>query len=246
LDFDPNVDNALADIPSGNYSATFKTLMTKKPQWGRTSANWTWPLSQKEQLNDVCILTFEIPNNIHPPILFYYRLTNFYQNHRRYVKSIDTDQLKGKFRSADQIRDSECDPLEIDPSTNKPYYPCGLIANSMFNDTFMDLNASNPQDGKSISVYKLTEDGISWGSEGDLYGKTEYKPSDVVPPPNWIDQYNNGSYEGLKELPDLHTWAAFQVWMRTAGLPTFSKLAKRNDKDILERGTYRLQIYDSM
>jgi hypothetical protein len=42
----------------------------------------------------------------------------------------------------------------------------------------------------------------------------------------------------------LHTWEQFQVWMRTAGLPTFSKLAQRNDKDELKAGTYWLKIYD--
>jgi hypothetical protein len=32
--------------------------------------------------------------------------------------------------------------------------------------------------------------------------------------------------------------------MRTAGLPTFSKLYQRNDHDELSAGTYRLKIYD--
>jgi hypothetical protein len=34
--------------------------------------------------------------------------------------------------------------------------------------------------------------------------------------------------------------------MRTAGLPTFSKLAQRNDNDKLRIGTYRMKIYDRM
>lgn len=28
---------------------------------------------------------------------------------------------------------SSCSPISIDPATGKIYYPCGLIANSMFN-----------------------------------------------------------------------------------------------------------------
>jgi hypothetical protein len=191
----------------------------------------------------VCILSFEIPNDIQPPILFYYRLTNFYQNHRRYVKSVDIEQLKGTARSVSDIDSGDCGPL--DSVDGKPYYPCGLIANSMFNDTFTNLNATNPsQNENSPSVYNMTTNGISWAHEGDLYGKTKYKPSDVVPPPNWQEQYIDGRYDSLQELPDLHTWEAFQVWMRTAGLPTFSKLAQRNDNDVLRAGTYRLKIYD--
>jgi hypothetical protein len=216
--------------------------MKSVPQWGRATEDYTWP-SGKVQNTNVCILSFEIPNDVQPPILFYYRLTNFYQNHRRYVKSVDIEQLKGTARTVSEIDSGDCGPL--DSVGGKPYYPCGLIANSMFNDTFTNLNATNPsQNENSPSVYNMTSDGISWAHEGDLYGKTKYKPSEVVPPPNWQEQYVDGSYESLKELPDLHTWEEFQVWMRTAGLPTFSKLALRNDNDVLRAGTYRLKIYD--
>ena len=216
--------------------------MKSQPQWGKAYENYTWP-STKVQNTSVCILSFEIPNDIQPPILFYYRLTNFYQNHRRYVKSVDIEQLKGTARTTSEIESGDCGPLDV--VNGKPYYPCGLIANSMFNDTFTSLNATNPsQNENSPSVYNMTTAGTSWAHEGDLYGKTKYKPSDVVPPPNWQEQYIDGSYDGLEELPNLHTWEAFQVWMRTAGLPTFSKLAQRNDNDVLRAGTYRLKIYD--
>jgi hypothetical protein len=70
-----------------------------------------------------------------------------YQNHRRYVQSFDADQLKGDAKSAcvnlssairestdgsrSSIDDGNCKP--ITSSGDKPYYPCGLIANSVFN-----------------------------------------------------------------------------------------------------------------
>lgn len=232
-------------------SSTFNSKTTSPPQWGKaTNQSYHWERSgYTEEGVDVCILSFEIPNDIKPPIFFYYRLTNFYQNHRRYVKSLDIDQLKGKAKNAGAIRSGDCDPLEVGPG-DKPYYPCGLIANSMFNDTFDNLTASNPaQEGgndnnNEVKFYNMTENGISWKSERDLYGKSDYKPADVLPPPNWQKQYRNGNYED-SGLPDLKTWEAFQVWMRTAGLPTFSKLAMRNDNDVLKTGTYRLAIYDS-
>lgn len=206
-------------------------------------------MSNKSQQTNTCILVFQIPNDIAPPVLFYYRLTNFYQNHRRYVKSFDVDQLKGKEVSVSSIRSGECDPLDVAPAANgkpeRPYYPCGLIANSMFNDSFANLNVQNPQKGGS-DTYDFTNKGISWSSEGDLYGKSAYKPDQVVPPPNWQEQYPEDGYDSLSELPDLHTWEEFQVWMRTAGLPTFSKLAMRNDNDVLKSGTYALKIQDRM
>jgi hypothetical protein len=112
----------------------------------------------------------------------------------------------------------------------------------MFNDTFSNLTLANPSGGGGGENYTMTKAGTSWSHEGDLYGKTKYRPEDVVPPPNWQEQYPDGKYNG--SLPNLHTWEEFQVWMRTAGLPTFSKLYQRNDEQELAAGTYRLKIYD--
>jgi hypothetical protein len=61
------------------------------------------------------------------PIFLYYRLTNFYQNRRQYIKSYDLDQLQGK-----PVVSSECEYM-VKSSDGKLIYPCGLIANSMFN-----------------------------------------------------------------------------------------------------------------
>lgn len=232
-------NSPLENMPSDKASQTIKGDVNNwSPKWAHAKEAYTWP-SGKEQDTDVCVLEFIVPEDIKGPIYFYYRLTNFYQNHRRYVKSFDVDQLKGDAKSGPQVSSGECEPLDVAPD-GRPYYPCGLIANSMFNDTYGNLTALNVEQYQS---YNLTEKGISWSSEGDLYGQTKYKPKDVVPPPNWADQYPEDGYDSTS-LPDLHTWEAFQVWMRTAGLPTFSKLAKRNDNEVLRAGTYRLQIYD--
>ena len=81
----------------------------------------------------VCLIRFTVPTDFTPPVMLYYRLTNFYQNHRRYVKSVDEGQLKGENKTAAQLSsDGGCTPLTVAPN-GKPYYPCGLIANSLFN-----------------------------------------------------------------------------------------------------------------
>jgi len=241
IELNTTAGNELKNIPASKYSATFNEPMSP-PQWGKAVVAYTYPSGKTADTN-VCILSINIPKDIKPPVLLYYRLTNFYQNHRRYVKSIDTNQLKGRARSAADIQSGDCGPVSVAPN-GKPYYPCGLIANSMFNDTFGNFTAANAQGGgDETQFYNMTVHGTSWSHEGDLYGKSEYQPADVVPPPFWQDQYVNGSYEGT-ELPNLHTWEQFQVWMRTAGLPTFSKLAQRNDTHVMKAGTYRLSIYD--
>ncbi|KAF2462676.1 Lem3/Cdc50 [Lindgomyces ingoldianus] len=238
-DFNPDVQSTLSEIPGDRVTSSFKSPMNVKPKWGYANDTFEWPSGKKNPNTTLCILEFTIPNDVKAPVLFYYRLTNFYQNHRRYVKSLDTNQLKGNAESAGSIRSGDCDPLDTAPD-GRPYYPCGLIANSMFNDSF-DKNQLNMPNAEP---YTMSTSGIAWDSEADLYKKSKYKPKDVVPPPNWRDQYPDNGYDDLEELPNLHTWEAFQVWMRTAGLPTFSKLAMRNDKDTLKAGTYRLRIWD--
>jgi hypothetical protein len=78
-----------------------------------------------------CRLTFNVPSTMKHPVFMYYKLTNYYQNHRRYVKSQNTDQLKGKAQSYNDIQGGDCKPLDV--IDGKPVYPCGLIANSYFN-----------------------------------------------------------------------------------------------------------------
>lgn len=188
-------------------------------------------------------MQFYVPDEIGPPVFMYYQLTNFYQNHRRYVKSYDQDQLKGDFRSNSSISGSDCDPLRLDPS-GKAYYPCGLIANSLFNDTFSSPVKLSVSDSNSDNeTYYMTNKDIAWPADKNIYGKTQYTPDQVVPPPNWrnrFPRYDNDSYP----IPDLHVWDEFQVWMRTAGLPAFSKLALRNDNSSMGIGRYEVQIQD--
>lgn len=191
----------------------------------------------------VCTLQFTIPNDIGPPVFLYYKLTNFYQNHRRYVKSLDTSQLKGAWLSNSSIENSACNPIKVDPTTKKAYYPCGLIANSLFNDTINRPISLNPPTSSGSLTYEMTNQGIAWSSDAQLYKKTAYNNSQVWPPPNWSKRFPKG-YTDDNPIPDLSTYEEFQVWMRTAALPTFSKLALRNDKDVMPRGTYKLEIYD--
>lgn len=192
---------------------------------------------------DRCYLQFTTPEAMGAPVLFYYYLTNFYQNHRRYAESCDLNQLKGDARSYNDISGSKCTPLYgvSKDGTSKPYYPCGLIANSMFNDSFGDPILMNPPGLNVSRPYNMTTKGIAWDSDKDLYGPTAYQPQDILPPPNWVKAYPN-NYTTDNPPPNLKEWEAFQVWMRTAGLPTFSKLFKRNDDVPMEAGTYQIAI----
>ncbi|CDF35800.1 unnamed protein product [Chondrus crispus] len=81
-----------------------------------------------------CVIAVDIDRNVTAPAYFYYGLVNFYQNARTYVTSRDALQLRGDDRSESQVEDN-CKPLVTLPNGSLRN-PCGLIANSQFNDTF--------------------------------------------------------------------------------------------------------------
>jgi hypothetical protein len=125
--------NDFSDIPNSFVSTAFSSSNST----GATQPQWKLEFTNNTTLNltgqPVCLIRFTVPTDFTPPVMLYYRLTNFYQNHRRYVKSVDEGQLQGQNKTADQLNsDGGCTPLIVAPN-GKPYYPCGLIANSLFN-----------------------------------------------------------------------------------------------------------------
>lgn len=245
-DCNSTATNEFTTIPDSNVHAYFKSANTgSKAMWMKNVTTAQPPYGVAIENTPVCTIQFHIPNDIGPPVYLYYRLTNFYQNHRRYVKSLDTDQLKGQFLDNSTIGGSACDPLKIDPVTQKAYYPCGLIANSIFNDTINSPVAVSAAGGQAPEDFVMTNKGIAWSSDANLYKKTAYTNDQVSPPPNWALRYPDG-YTAANPIPDLSTYEEFQVWMRTAGLPTFSKLALRSNSQVMKNGTYQISIYDCM
>jgi hypothetical protein len=195
-------------------------------------------------LGSQCDIEFDIPEAMGAPVFLYYYLTNFHQNHRRYVASFDTDQLTGSARSYNDLDGSDCDPLYGNSDLQLPYFPCGLIANSLFNDSFTSPRLLNPagSSGNDTREYTMSTSNIAWSSDRDLYSDTtSYAFDQVLPPPNWQERYPDGRYTEEYPPPNLKEWEAFQVWMRTAGLPTFSKLWSRSTNDTaMEAGRYRI------
>ncbi|KAI4829664.1 Lem3/Cdc50, partial [Aureobasidium sp. EXF-8845] len=235
--------NEFTTIPSDLVSSHFKNATTpsQAPQWRTYKQEIPYHNGAVTVDTPVCQLRFWIPDDLPAPVLLYYQLTNFYQNHRRYVKSLSSDQLKGNFVDNDTISNSDCDPLRLDDS-GKAYYPCGLIANSLFNDSFVTPRLLNGRDDDSPINYTMTNKGIAWSSDGALYKNTVYTVDQVSPPPNWRVMYPE--YSNDIPIPNIHDWEEFHVWMRTAGLPSFSKLALRNDTATMRSGQYQMEIYD--
>lgn len=243
----PDLSDGFESMPSSKVHTSFKSSNSSvNARWAveKGVKNITLDRSNERITGDRCHVRFTIPEDMGAPVFFYYYLTNFYQNHRRYVESFNSDQLKGQARTKSQISGSKCDPLDIDDkgdnATGLPFYPCGLIANSMFNDSFSQPRRLDAPQGED-DTYPMSKDGVAWSSDKDLYGNTTYKIGEVVPPPNWHDRYPDG-YTQDNPPPDLKEWEAFQVWMRTAGLPTFSKLYQKNENEDMREGAYEVVV----
>ncbi|KAK6202869.1 ligand-effect modulator 3 family [Scheffersomyces amazonensis] len=225
-------------IPSKYTNYHFKSKNTN-PEFQWKIVNSTDSFGDLAQ---TCQIQFTLPVDLKPPIYLYYKLTNFYQNHRKYVSSYDINQIRGDAVPDDSIT-NYCKPLlHLGEGENqKLIYPCGLIANSYFNDTFSNPVLLNAKNSDNNQTYELTNIGISWKSDRQhKFGKTKYTPDQVVPPPNWYKMFPNGYTE--ENMPDLQSWELLQNWMRTAGLPSFYKLYGKNQTETLTSGTYEISI----
>lgn len=111
---------------------------------------------------------------------------------------------------------------------------------------FANILLDTPSDLLSVtdasSSYVFQKTNIAWPTDKEKYRKTQYKNSEIVPPPNWSLRYPNGTYTDQYPAPDLSTMENFMVWMHTAALPDFRKIWGRNDNQNLEQGRWRIRI----
>ena len=179
-----------------------------------------------------CVLNFSIPKNLKSPIYFYYKLNNFYSNHIDYVKSKNYEQLRGEIVD-EKIIDSSCQYM----SRNKDHYknvneslilsyknitmdsnsvmnPCGLIANSLFNDKFKLYDLK----GNTINI--IEKDITSEIDKEKIY-KNNIDSENI----QWMNK------------EDEH----FIVWMNMELLPNFIKKWGYIDQD-LPKGDYKIYI----
>ena len=180
------------------------------------------------QIGSICNIDFKLPWKMKKNVFVYYRLKNFYQNHRRYIKSKSMKQLKGNVVQENEIKD-DCDPIilnkdiyegvrsydnstELDPEDVA--FPCGLIAKSYFNDTYK----IKKQGGNETII--ISKNGIAWSVDRD-----KYKNSENANERQWLDVEDE----------------RFIVWMRPAAIPDFRKPWGIVERD-LTKGDYVVTI----
>ncbi|XP_022143384.1 ALA-interacting subunit 5-like [Momordica charantia] len=162
--------------------------------------------------NKTCSRRLIVPKPMKGPVYIYYQLDNFYQNHRRYVKSRSDTQLRSRAAEADT---KTCAP-ESTIGNGAPIVPCGLIAWSLFNDTY-GFSMKN-------KVLDVSKKDIAWKSD------QEKKFGSDVYPKNFQTEGLIGGAKLNASLP-LSQQEDLIVWMRTAALPTFRKLYGKIEGD---------------
>ncbi|ANM58102.1 putative CDC50/LEM3 family protein [Arabidopsis thaliana] len=172
-----------------------------------------------------CNRTITVTKTMKNPVYVYYQLENYYQNHRRYVKSRQDGQLRSP---KDEHETKSCAPE--DTLGGQPIVPCGLVAWSLFNDTY-DFTRNN----QKLPVNKKD---ISWKSDRESkFGKNVF-------PKN----FQKGSLIGGKSLDQdipLSEQEDLIVWMRTAALPTFRKLYGKIDTDLQAGDTIKVLLQNN-
>jgi len=121
-----------------------------------------------------CKKTINVEQDMKAPVFVYYQLNNFYQNHRRYVKSKDYKQLMGQTIAAADL--TSCDPIKLNSDlanvgilynaegnktklkAENAAIPCGLIAKSIFTDSY----AIEDSTGAEVKIYQKD---IAWSSD---------------------------------------------------------------------------------
>lgn len=197
-----------------------------------------------------CKVSFVAEEDMAAPVYVYYQLSNFYQNHRRYVKSYDKAQMLGS-TAFEAIQEKNCEPLTFATGTETQLNPCGLIANSLFNDKIL-LSSGQAIDydntAWSADAQKYAQPDGFVSAEGTscdaLLGKSDCKT--YVCPASAAEAAYYGCTAGAsyvfwypddagvqylyESFPEVVTPMAgvmtdrFQVWMRSAALPKFRKL----------------------
>ncbi|XP_063946908.1 putative ALA-interacting subunit 4 isoform X3 [Daucus carota subsp. sativus] len=156
--------------------------------------------------NKTCTKTLRVQKKMKNPIYVYYQLHHFYQNHRRYVRSRSDKQLRS---TKHEYETKECLPIATVNNNSKPIVPCGLIAWSLFNDTY--------QFSVNSKVVEVDRKDIAWKSDRD------YKFGSKVYPKNFQSSGMIGGGKLNESIP-LSKQEDLIVWMRTAAFSTFRKL----------------------
>ncbi|KAJ6012352.1 hypothetical protein N7522_002707 [Penicillium canescens] len=144
-------------------------------------------------------------------------------SHRRYVQSVHQEQLKGKAvpnATTPRWLTAHVNPAQL------MMQPKGLLSLCSNCKLPVQRHYCHPQNvqGNGTPFCNMTKKGIDQNNAVQAYGL-------------------NYTYDNM---PNFQEDEDFMVWMRPAGLPSFSKLSRRNGREAMPKAFHRLDIQDNM
>lgn len=195
-----------------------------------------------KQQQDTCLtqVSMYVDKHMTGPVYLYYYMTNYWQNHRKYEQSVSQAQLADVLSS---VTISDCNPLA---SYQSQYiYPCGLTANTFFNDTYSaavqqpNTNTytflGGPQSPPDQATWQ--KDGIAWST--DIHTKYVPLTRQQIQQQNYIQKGPN-TPPG-QQLPSVQD-QDWMVWMRVNAFPNFHKIYRIINTDIPAGSTIHFNI----
>ncbi|KOO23178.1 cell cycle control protein 50b [Chrysochromulina tobinii] len=232
--------NQVAVAETADYGRDASSNSTPRGGSGCCIANCNGNSWDRIELNP-CYITLTIEETMTPPIFMYYQLANFYQNHRRYVRSRSDTQLVGDTTHlAADLKEDCMYHYSASWDGGAPINPCGLISWSWFNDTFALMRP----DGTPVT---LEQDAIAWQSDLDTNFRNSVDGSSGRNFP-MLAYWRNISCEadptpgtGLAPRTPAQRAACVSANAATPGVGCFRKLYARINEP-LPAGTYTVRV----
>jgi len=184
-----------------------------------------------------CRIELMVKHVMKPPLLVYYTVGPFYQNYNDYLTSEVPEEMMGK-HVTEQMRESLCRTEAVRKRDGLDIVPCGIMATSMFNDTFkFSPHTVNVRDSYDESYT------VAWPSDIDRYANQPGYPyanqaDDPDRDKKWLpDLYGEGIINKEKGVKD----PRFVEWMRPDATPYMRKRYGWIDHP-LEKGTIYLTV----
>lgn len=122
--------------------------------------------------NHTCFINITLTEAITGNAHIYYEIAGFHQHHRRFVASCDRSQFTDEWRPdgpttmckpLEKLEAPLCDVGVCDPASNhtRMTFPCGIVANTMFNDIFWLHEGQLPNGGPTLGPKDLVSRGAA-------------------------------------------------------------------------------------
>eukprot|EP00818_Percolomonas_sp_WS_P003455 CAMPEP_0117453932 /NCGR_PEP_ID=MMETSP0759-20121206/10510_1 /TAXON_ID=63605 /ORGANISM="Percolomonas cosmopolitus, Strain WS" /LENGTH=836 /DNA_ID=CAMNT_0005247043 /DNA_START=312 /DNA_END=2822 /DNA_ORIENTATION=- len=204
----------------------------------------------------LCQIELYFAEEWEPPIYIHYELTNFFQSHRDYSVARSNKQLGGRAIDFKTARAQCADYVSYydgqQDNSELVIHPCGAIAHSMFNDTFVLFDkGKNVQICNTSNIHEdhCTSNGIVYSSQS-----IHLKTLPEVPEIENVERlslekeiYFNKTGMGIDFYPQEPTHIIPKItdelreWMRSAPFPNLVKAHRIIDTPLF--GNYTMYIH---